>query len=1032
MMDFIDTSLRRPVTVIITTLAIIFFGVYVYDQMPMQKRPDTDFPMVTVVTTMAGANATIMDNDVADVLEDKINGISGVSEILSSSYQGRSVTRVEFNMDKNVNDAASDVRDKVAAAAGDLPDEADSPIVQKLDVTTAAIIQLAITGDASEKDKTFYVDKILKPRLQSVNNVGSVETAGLRKREIRIWVNPATLHARGLVMSDIAAALQAKHVELPAGSILENRHDVDLRVNAEYATVDELKNLPVTTTASGSVIRLGEIARVEDGFAEEANTASYNNDKTIVVSVRKQSGANEVKLSEDILKAVGEVQKSLPSGIKITKIYDQADFIKSSISGAQTDIMSAILLCSILMFIFLQTFRATFVTIITIPVCILGSCIIMQKMNITLNSVSMMGIALSVGMVVDATTVVLENVDRYLHAGLPPMEAVSKGAHEVAFSVIGGVLTTVAVFSPIAFMSGIVGRFFRAFGLTVILTISLSLVLSMTLTPFLCSRLLKVTKLSKIGAYFNSKFNSLEKYYRQTLTAAVHHRRTTMLVAAALFASGIFLASIIGTSFIPNQDEGTFQINCELPSGSSLDESSRVLNDMGKVVRQNPYVKYTYTEIGNNNGYEKNYGTIYVQLIPRNDRPTYTVIREQIRSQTNQFRDVIINFQVSVGKDVKMTLVGASTEELLGVANKIMAEAKTSGHLRDIESDVRMDKPEFDVKLNRGLTDLMNVNIRSLSTELGAIFGGQKVGIFKDAGYRYDIRMMADKDQRGSLSSLSDVYTKNGTGAIIQANNLFTVERTKGPNVIKRYNRQRSVTVTANVTQDYSSGQAMTYLRSLHHKYTPPGSGIKITPTGLSKYMRDDFRSLGISIIVAICLVYVVMAIQFESFVHPFVVMFSLPLLTPGAFGLLFLANCKLDMMSYMGLILLVGIVVNNGIILVDFINQERSKGMDKIQAVITSGPRRLRAILITSTSTMIGAVPAALQLTEGSEMRQGMSIAIFGGLFTSTMLTLLVIPVVYLILDDFKDSYSAKILQWWQRLTARFTNLAEEGPHHD
>ncbi|MDD3396684.1 MAG: efflux RND transporter permease subunit [Acidaminococcaceae bacterium] len=1030
-MNFIDTSLRRPVTVIITTLAIIFFGVYVYNQMPMQKRPDTDFPMVTVITTMSGANATIMDNDVADVLEDKINGISGVSSIQSRSYQGRSVTMVEFDMDKNVNDAASDVRDKVSSATNDLPDEADTPIVQKLDITTDAIIQLAITGDATEKDKTYYVDKILKPRLQSVNNVGSIETAGLREREIRIWVNPATLHSRGLVMSDIATALQNKHVELPAGSILEKRYDVDLRVNAEYATVEELKSLPITTTSAGSVIRLGEVARVEDDFAEQDNTAMYNDNKTIIVSVKKQSGANEVKLSEDVLKVVAEVEKNLPSGIKINLIYNQADFIRSSIEGAQTDIMSAILLCSILMFIFLQTFRATFVTVITIPVCILGSCVIMQKMGITLNALSMMGIALSVGMVVDATTVVLENVDRYLHEGLSPIEAASKGAHEVAFSVIGGVLTTVAVFSPIAFMSGIVGKFFRAFGLTIILTISLSLLLSMTLTPFLCSRLLKVTRLSKIGAYFNGKFNSLENSYRQVLSAAVYRRKTTMLVAAGLFASGIFLASVVGTSFIPSQDEGTFQIKCELPSGSSIDESARVLQDMGKVVRQNPYVKYTYTQIGTNTGNEKNCGTIYVQLIPRNERPTYTVVQEQVRAQTNQFRDVIANFTTIAGKDVTMTLVGPTTEALLPVANKIMAEARSSGNLKDVESDVRMDKPEFDVKLNRGLTDILNVNVRSLSTELGAIFGGQKVGVFKDEGYRYDIRMMADKGNRDSLSSLSDVYAKNGAGDIIQANNLFTVDRTNGPNVIKRYNRQRSLTISANVTQDYSSGQAMEYLTTLSDKYAAPDSGIKIVPTGLSKYMQDDFRSLGISIIVAICLVYVIMAIQFESFMHPFVVMFSLPLLTPGAFGLLFLTNCKLDMMSYMGLILLVGIVVNNGIILVDFINQERAKGVDKVQAVITSGPRRLRAILITAASTMIGAVPAALQLTEGSEMRQGMSIAIFGGLLTSTLLTLLVIPVVYLILDDFKDSYSEKIQRVGQQVLARLTKLKGE-LHHD
>lgn len=1014
-MNIVDKAIEKYVTVIICALALMFGGMYVYTQMPMQKRPDMDFPRVTVVTTMAGANARIMDSDVADVLEDKLNGISGVQSLTTSSYPGRTVTIVEFDMEKNINDAASDVRDKVASAADDLPDDADTPIVEKMDITTDAIIQLAITGTASEKEKTFFVDKILKTQIQSVNNVGTIETSGLRDREIRIWVDPAALHSRGLVMNDIATAVNQKHVELPAGSILAEKTDTDIRINAEYASVEELKSLPVQVK-NGAIIRLGDIARVEDGFEEQESLAQYNDQRTIIVSIKKQSGANEVELADNLLKVLEQINKTKPAGINVDVIYNQADFVRASIGGAASDVMSAVLLCSILMFLFLQTFRATFVTVITIPVCLLGSFIIMQKLGITLNSLSMMAITLSVGMVVDATTVVLENTDKHMRKGLKAMEAASVGAKEVSFSVIGGVLTTVAVFSPIAFLSGVIGRFFTAFGLTIILTISLSLVLSLTLTPYLNSRVLRRTKPGRVGAYCDKKLQELEIFYRGVLTQAVQRRKLTMLIALALFLFGGFIAGHTGTSFVPNEDEGLFKIDCELPLGTSLEETYRTLDDMGAAVRENKNVAYTYATVGAGTGREKNKGTIYVRLVPRGERPALTDVQDELRPVTAQFKDATINYCIIVGKDVRMTLVGPTTEELLPVADEIMREAAKPGTITDIESDVRFDKPEYDIRLNRGLTDIMNVDVRSLSTELYAIFGGRKVGVFKEDGYRYDVRMMADQPERNSLDAMQKVYAKNGSGEIIQASTLFNVEKSTAPNVIKRYNRQRSVTISVNVTKDYSSGQALTYLSTLAKKFIPPDSGIRIQPTGLSKYMVDDFKRLQVALVVAICLVYVIMAIQFQSFIHPLTVMFSLPLLTPGAFGLLYLSGCKLDILSYMGIIFLVGIVVNNGIILVDFINQERAKGFDKVQAVLNAGPMRLRAILITACSTLIGAVPAAFALTTGAEMRQSMSIVVFGGLLTSTLLTLLVIPTVYLIFDDWKDSAAAKLRAFYRR----------------
>ena len=1009
-MSVVSTSLRRPVTVIVCTIAIVVFGLMVYTQLSMQDMPDTDAPVVSVSTTMTGASATVMDNDVTDVIEEQLNSISGVSSLSSSSYQGKAVTVVEFDMNRDIDAAAADVRDKVNLAAADLPDEADTPVVSKLNMGDDAILQLAISGPASYGKKVYYIDKVLKTKLQAINGVGTVTTAGMRDREIRIWVDPAVLRSRGLVTSDIATAISEKHVELPAGSVIVGPYDMDVRVKGEYASVEELRSLPIKVK-DGTVVRLGDIARVEDGFANKSNLAFLNDNETMIVGVKKQRGTNEVELCNNVVSALESIKKSMPAGMEMKVIYNGADYIKRSISGVESDIIQAVLLCALLMLFFLQTIRATFVTVVTMPVCLIGSFIFMKYLGITINNMSMMGITLSVGMVVDATTVVLENVDKRMSGGMLRYDAAEKGANEVSFSVIGGALTTMAVFSPVAFMGGIIGRVFYAFGVTVIVTIGLSLILSLTLTPFLCSRILEKNEPNKAARFCLSILEGLERAYGKLLKTAVAHRAVTMGIATALFIGGLFLMSQIGTQMLTSNDKGSFMVDCELPSGTEIDKTGEVIKKMCRTVRQDKAVSYTYTEIGNDTGSETNKGTIYVHLRPKKERGDINNIMDRTRQKLLAYKDVKSTLTTSSGKDVEMVLVGGSdTNQLLEVSKKIIAGAEKSGKIRDIETDVRIDKPQLEVNINRGMADAMDVNIKSLTSEIQAYFGGEKVGIFKDAGYRYNIRVMSDKKLRSSVGDLNDIYFKNGSGSIIQAPGIVSAKAVEAPNVVKRYGRLRSLSITANVTTDYSAGQAVTLFNKLAAKYIPAGSDMRITASGQTKNQSESFARLAIALIVAIILVYVIMAIQFESFLQPFAIMFSLPLMTPGAFGLLWLANCKLDIMSYMGIILLVGIVVNNGIILIDFINQERAKGMEKVEAVVKAGPMRLRAILITALSTLIGAIPAALKLSEGSESRQPMSIAIFGGLFTSTLLTLFVVPVVYLILEGAKEKLAAKL----------------------
>ena len=1002
-MNLIDASLRRPVTVILCTVALVLFGLLSLQTMGMQRLPDVDFPLVAVFTTMDGANATVIDHDVTDVIEEQLTGISGVENMNSYSFEGQGITMIEFGLGRDVDAAAADVRDKVNLARSDLPDEAEAPIVYKFSMADDAVVVVAVLGDAPLVEKVTFVDKIAKGRLQSVDGVGNVGTPGLRKREIRIWLDPTKLEARNLTVSDISAAIRNKHVELPAGSVRTGTHKYELRMGGEYASVGELQTLPVAVRPGG-IVRLGDVSRVEDGFEERTGAATYNGEDVIFLSIGKRRGANEVSVANGVLENLESLRNEAPAGVRLEVISNKADFVRRSMKGVLDDTWMAVALTALIMLFFLQTFRATFVTVVTIPACLLGSFLLMRSMGININNLSMMGISLSVGMVVDATSVVLENVHRHMEDGAPALEATAFGAKEVAFSVLGGGLTTIAVFAPVAFMGGIVGRFFYSFGVTIVCTIGLSIVLSLTLTPFLCSRMLRRDSPGRIARFVESFLTALEGGYRLLLAQAVRFRWVTLVVAFGLFAFGLFFASKLGSSLYPKEDQGEVTINYELPEGTSLEASEGFLARIGSEVRAHEEVKYVYGSIGSDMGQAANKGSLNVSLIPRSRRRSQKQIEADLRKELSHFHDARFSFVTNGEKDITMALLGGDTKELVRLSAPIIAELRRQKGLIDVDTDVRIEKPQLDIRLNRARTDDIDLNVRDLSQEIRTYFGGAKAGVFKEGGFRYDIRLMAEGALRRDVADVERIAVRNGAGELVRVPGLISVEKTFAPSVIRRYDRRASLEISANVL-DISVGEGMALIESVAEKHLPKDGAITLRPSGESKNMGKDFERLLQALVIAIALVYLVMAIQFESFLHPFTVMFSLPLLTPGAFGLLLLSGQELNIMSYIGIILLVGIVVNNGIILVDFIIQERARGIEKTVAVIKAGPLRLRAILITALSTMIGSLPVALGISEGAELRQPMAIAVVGGLFTSTMLTLFVIPVVYLILDDAKDA---------------------------
>ena len=1005
-MKITELSLRRPVTVLILTIATVVFGVYSYRHLGVERMPNVEFPIVVVRTAMEGASPAIIDNDVTDVLEARINTIEGIKNLSSSSYEGRSVIVVEFELDRNVDFAAADVRGKVSMATNSLPDDCDDPQVDKFDPSDRPIMNIAVKNDgrADMKALSRFVDKIVTERLQTVRGVGGVQLAGFRDREMRVWLRPKDLENYRLTTKDIKNAIYNKHVELPAGRVETGTREYGIRIEGEYSSAAELEYLPVAVR-NGAVIRLRDVARIEDGFEDKRSGSLYEGRPTIMVMIRKQKGANEVFLSRLVRERVGELNKIAPPGANLVVVSDNAKFIVNSMNGVFWDIVASICLTSIILFLFLRTIRATFVAVITIPVCLLGSMSVLYWMGITINNMSMMGLSLAVGMVVDATTVVMENISRHKEGGKSAFRAAEDGTGEVAFAVLAGAATTLAVFVPVAFMGGMMGRFFNSFGVTVATTISISLLISLTLTPFLCSRILgRGREPSPLQRRMEYPFLWLESRYRAALGFAVRHRKSVMGAALGLFILGIAFASSLGTEFFPSEDQGRLRVQVELPADTALEVTDQVTKEMVDMIQQDDAVAYTYGVVGSGAGEEIYKSTLNIELIDRHLRPRAAVVMKRLREKLVRFRDADIKMGTWGGSDITLVIQGPTSEALADLGELIKKDlAEHARGLVDITTDLQMKKPRINLALNRALADDLNISIRDLSDEMLTWFAGDKSGSFNEGGYRYDITIRAEKEGRDDPEKVLKTLITTKGGKTIPAEGIVKSSIGNAPNVIKRYNRQRSLQIGANV-EGISPGDGIKIMEEVFRKYAPQDGTYSMVPAGDSEHMKESFGYMSTALVFAIILVYMVMAIQFESFVHPFTVMFSLPLMTAGSFGLLALTGLRLSVMSFMGIILLVGVVVNNAILLVDFINQLRAAGDDKVAAVVKAGPLRLRAILMTTVSTMMGPLPVALALSEGGETRQPMSVAVIGGLFTSTLLTLFVIPVVYLILDDAMD----------------------------
>jgi HAE1 family hydrophobic/amphiphilic exporter-1 len=1003
-----DTSIKRPVTTITVMGAIVIFGLMAFGSMGIDLMPEVDIPVVTITTVLTGSSPEVIDREIADVIEEEVNTISGIKTLRSQSYEGVSIVMIEFELDKDIDVAAEEVRAKVNLAKRELPDDIEEPLVEKVDFSSLPIMRIAVYGDVDYSQLSHYADKILKDQLQSIQGVGSIETSGLRERQIRIWLDPRRLEAHNLTASEVVRAIQSKHVEMPGGRVETDEIEYTVKVEGEFTSVEGLKGLAVSER-NGVVTYLKDVARVDDGFEDLRSVARYNRRPAAELGVRPQSGTNTVAVATAVKEQLGEIAPHIPEGIQVAVAFDSSIYIEESIRGVQIDIGIGILLTALVMYLFLRNVRVTFISVVAIPISLLGGFIAMQALGFTINFMTMLAMSLAVGMVIDDAIVVMENIFRHVEQGKEARKAASEGTAQVWLPVLAATSSIAAVFIPVAFMEGVIGRFFYEFGLTVAVTIIISALVSLTLTPFMSSRMLRrETSHSKLYVILENVFDWLARKYRGALEWAVGHRWSVVGIALLAFVVGIGLVPFIGSEFITQADESQFLVRFELPTGTSIHETTGAMTELEEMLLEQPEVESLFSTIGGDASGEINRGFVVALLTERHLRDaSQRQVMDRMQEKFAELTDLIVSVEYLSWEgggtryaDVEYIIQGSSIEELGRIGDAVVRDLESQGVFANVDTDLRLTKPEVRVNFHRGTTDDLGVDVLTVSNEIYTLFGGVDAAVYKEGGYRYDIRARALPEYRLRPEDLEQVSVRASDGRLIKAPNVVSYEVGEGPNVVNRYNRRRALTLYATVA-GIPQGEALQRVQETVARHLPDDGNWSTAVSGMSQMYEESFASMFTALLVAILVIYMVLAMQFESFMHPFTIMVSLPLSMIGVFGLLLVTGKTLNIFSFIGIILLVGIVTKNSILLVDFANQERRRGADKVQAILTAGPLRLRPILMTAFSTMIAVVPVALAMSEGGETRQPMALAVIGGMLTSTLLTLLVIPVIYLIVDD-------------------------------
>jgi multidrug efflux pump len=1004
-MKLSDISIRRPVFASMVSLALVLFGAIASQRLPVREFPDIDPPIVSVQTFLPGANPRVVESAVTDVLEEELSTVEGLRTLTSSSGEQFSNITLEFNLDREVESAAQDVRDKVARVRGQLPREVEEPVVAKQEADAQPFYWLALRGENyTLLELTDIADRVVKTRLQTLPGVGQAQIFGERRFSIRIWLSPEALASRGLAVQDVEAAIRSRSSEIPAGRIESEQREFTIRSLGELKTAEEYERL-VVASQGGSLVRLGDVARVELAPRELRSSLRYNGATSIAVGVVRQSKSNLIQVSDAIQAEIPSIEEALPPGVTLETAFDESVFVRRSIRETIETLLLSCALVTAIIFVFLRNLRATIVPVVAIPVSIISTFAVMAALGYSVNTFTLLAMILAIGIVVDDAIIVLENAYRHQEElGEEPETAAIRGSHEIGFAVIATTISLVAVFAPLAFLTGATGRLFNEFGITLAASVIFSGFVALTLSPMLCAKVLRVPKShGAIFQAFERGFNALASSYRRGLAWAVRNRPVVLAGAVATLVVAGFSFRALEREFLPEEDRGWALVITVAPEGSTLEYTDSYQRQIEAILEQTPEVEGYFQVVGFGGNVAQ--GFTFVRLTDWDERER--TAQEVIKELSGRFFGLsgVFAFAFSpspvggFGNPVQFVVRHPDFDSLVTGMGRLGARAYQMPSLVNVDFDLKINKPELTLAYDRDRMEDLGVGVQDVGATLETMMGGREVNTYTQANKLYDVVVQVDARDRATPSDLSRLYVRGRGGQLVQLDAVARVTEATGPQALPHFNRLRSFTLSAGLGQGFVLGQAVDSLRAVAAEVLPAGSSVALA--GESRELEESGGTLYFAFVLALVVVFMVLAAQFESLLHPFTVLLAVPLAVTGALLTLLVFGSTLNLYSQIGFILLIGLAAKNSILLVEYTNQLRDQGMELAEAVLEAGRIRFRPILMTAVSTVVGALPIALGLGAGSSSRRPLGLVIVGGVTVATFLTLVLVPVVYYIVES-------------------------------
>ncbi|MDP8221493.1 MAG: efflux RND transporter permease subunit [Candidatus Stygibacter frigidus] len=1027
-MNLINLSIKRIVLVSMVYILIVGFGGFALTQLKLDLYPNIDFPIVAVITTYSGAGPEDIENLVSRPIEEAVVSTQNVKNVTSQSSEGASIVMLEFNWGTDMDQADTDVRNNIDFVRDYLPEDVSDPLVFKFDPSMMPIMFISLTNEnmGLAELRELSVDRI-EALLERVKGVAAVSTMGGLERQINVNLDPVMMSAMGVSSQQVVGAIGSQSGLMPAGNIDTSTKSYNIRVYSEYRSLEQIRDV-VVSYAGGRAVKVGDVATVEDGFKELKSNVRVDGTKGVTLIVQKQSDANTVQACNAVADELNRIKDVLPLGTSFGIMFDQSEFIENSIKNLSMTGILAFLICCVVIYVFLRNIRGSAIMAISMPVSVIFTFAVLYVNGLTLNIISMAGLALAIGMLVDNSVVVLENIYRHREEGYSKVEAASRGAHEVTNAIVASTITTIFVFVPVLFVPGITGQIFGDMVITITCSLAVSLVVALTLVPMLSSRLIRTQaqedarKQSQVVKSLNKFFNWLETNYAKVLHWAINNKRKVLVTVFLLFIGSLALIPVIGGEFMPETDQGHIQVYVEARRGTPYEEMEQLALEVETAMRDAaPEIESSYLRFGSQEGLmafdsTPNNMEIHLKLKDASKRErSQKEIEATIRENFDKISG--ITYRITQGgmmgneKAIEVKLIGNDLTKGEELADQIFQKMQKVKGFVDIEKSIKEQSPQLEVNLRQNVMNEYGLSAMQVASIISYSIQGVTAQRYREEGDEYNIFVRLDKRYRNDREALDQLMIPTMSGANIPLRQLGTIEETISPPTISRENQERFVSVNCNLDRKLDLNKATGYINEIL-KDTPISDEFTVLIGGQAEDQRESNFWLLIAFAVAILLVYMVMASQFESLIDPFIIFFTIPLSLIGVFLILFLTGTKLSIMSLVGVVMLVGIAVNNGIVLVDYINQLRERGLGVFEAVEQAGKARMRPVLMTAFTTIFGMIPLALEIGSGAEMWAPLARSVIGGLFTTTILTLVVIPVIYIVVEYLGSKKTRKRVQ--------------------